>query len=152
MLCSGGGDTSGCLRANTPPHLPVTQLRLCLASYHISGAAVPGGALGWRFLDAELLTAFLSPFSKVLWKSCPSWNIRTGGHSCIHGKRAYTENQGQRWRQDSSLHKCCSSIKEMSWWELIPALEETLKVSKMILIHAVHPNHPLPRDQPVGEC
>lgn len=40
--------------------------------------------------------------------SCPSWNIWTGGHRCIHGKKTYVENQGQRWRQDSSLHSMCA--------------------------------------------
>lgn len=95
-------------------------------------------AVGRRFLDKELLTSFSFTFLQgavgvlSLLEHTDCWARMKAGFKF-------------------SLHIWCSSI-QMSWWELIPALEEILGVSKMLLIPAVDPNHPLPRDQLVGEC
>lgn len=94
--------------------------------------------MGWRFLDKVLLTNFSFIFLQgavgvlSLLEHMDCWARMTAGFKF-------------------SLHVWCSSI-QMSWWELIPALEEILGVSKMLPIPAVDPNHPLPRDQLVGEC
>lgn len=154
-LCSGGGDTSGCLGANTPPHLPVTQLRLCLVSYHISGAAAQEGCGMEIFKFRVAHQLFLHLSQRGHGSLVPPGIYGLVGTAAFVGGEPAWRTKGKdegRIQVFSSLHMCCSSIKEVSWWELIPALEEILGVSKMILIHAVDPNHPLPRDQLVGEC
>ncbi|XP_037994592.1 uncharacterized protein LOC119701664 [Motacilla alba alba] len=118
----------GCtqMRSGECPPNPEVLPFLCASP----GPAGRGGAVG-----------ALSPLEFMDW-----WAQLHLWEENLHGEPRAKMKAGFK----SSLHMCCSSIEEMSWWELIPALEEILGGSKMILIHAVDPNHPLPRDQLVG--
>lgn len=128
-------------RANTPPHLPVTLLRL---SCHIQGGC---GMEVFRQRAAHQLFLHLSPRGLSLLEHVDCWAQLYWWEENPHGEPRTRMEAGFKF----SLHMCCSSI-QMSWWELIPALEEILGVSKVLLIPAVDPNHPLPRDQLGGEC
>lgn len=144
-LCSGGGDTS-------PFTCDPAEIVLGFLS-HLRGSS-SGGLWDEDFKAQSCSPAFLSPLSKELWEPYPPlefmdwWAQLHLWQQNLHGEPRAKMKAGFK----SFLHMCCSSIEEMSWWELIPVLEEILGVSKMILIHAVDPNHPLPRDQLVGEC